>query len=383
MSGLAVGCMPPDVRIAVVGARGSVGRATVQQLRQWGVRRFKLGVRRPLAVQDDAWSAGDPVHAVDAADPASLVAFLEDVDCVVNCAGPAALVGTTVLETAVSRGVHAVDVNGSRESLRSLRPLHADVRGVVACGMTPGLSAALPMWAVQRAAEAGVEAGGLLLLMGGRDKIGHTAALDIVQAARERRSRAAPAPAPSGATEGAALLPGAAALESFDSSMETLASYDDEELQDLRRLLPGCRMAAWAVHAGPASRRAMVQAALSDSDIEQAAHRIVAASEADCAGRSRFQQLLVEVLVQGRMGLQPAFRVLVRATDASALTAAALAVATREVLTGRAQPGMQLGAEVLRSNQSVDALAQCRSVLGVAYGAHSQGMDAAVDEGVL
>ncbi|WP_425258861.1 NAD(P)H-binding protein [Rubrivivax sp. RP6-9] len=383
MSGFSVTGLPPDVRIAIVGAHGAVGRATVRQFRQWGVDRLKLGVRRARPEHDEPWTEGDSVHVVDATDPASLRVFLEDVDCVVNCTGPAGRIGTTVIEAALAQGVHAVDVNGSRAALGRLQPSHAEVRGVLACGMTPGLSAALPMWAAQLAVSAGMEVGGLLLLMGGRDPIGHTAALDIVQAARERRSRASPGPAAADGKDGVVLLPDAAAVESFDSSMETLASYDDEELQDLRRLLPGCRIAAWAVHAGPASRRAMVQAALSDADLRQAAHRVVAASEADCAGRSRFQQLLVDVLVRDQQGHRPASRLLVRATDASALTAAALAVATRAVVTGRTPPGKHLGAEVLSTRQSVEELAGCRGVLDVVFGAHTMGADAAVDEGVL
>lgn len=383
MSGLAVNLMPPDVRIAVVGASGSVGRATVLQLRRWGVERLKLGARRLRSLPEHAFTEGVTHHAVDATDPVSLRAFLEDVDCVVNCAGPAAVVGTSVLEAAAARGVDAVDVNGSREAMRGLQVSNAGVRAVLACGMTPGLSAALPTWAARRALAAGAEVAAVLLLIGGRDRIGHTAALDIVQAARMRQSRVSPAALPSAGADGVALLPDASALESFDSGIEALAGYDDEELHDLRREWPGCHVAAWAVHAGPASRRAMVQAALSDADLQTVAQRIAAASEADCAGRSRFQQLLVEVLARSPLGVQPAFRLKVRATDASALTAAALCVALQAVVSGRVLPGLHLGADVLRSEQSVDELARGGGVLDFSFGAQAQGQDAAVDEGVL
>jgi short subunit dehydrogenase-like uncharacterized protein len=141
--------------IAVLGAAGVVGATIAGEAAAQGHRVVPLvrdperseAVLGPLrASLADAHGAAAPGAAasvdfsrtVDAARPATLAAALADVEVLVSAVGPAATLGAGVLETALSLGVHLVDLGAAPGYLRWAHEQRAPAALAAGVTIVPG-----------------------------------------------------------------------------------------------------------------------------------------------------------------------------------------------------------------------------------------------------
>lgn len=107
---------PPENRWLIYGATGFTGKLIAQEAAGRGLRPVIAG-RNPSAVE--ALSAELELEArtfgIDSV--ASVAANLEGIDLVLNCAGPYAPMGDTVVRACISRGAHYLDICGEPEVL--------------------------------------------------------------------------------------------------------------------------------------------------------------------------------------------------------------------------------------------------------------------------
>jgi saccharopine dehydrogenase-like NADP-dependent oxidoreductase len=150
--------------IGVIGGYGSVGRATVAQLRAWG-----LG---PIVV-----AGRDPTKAdvmVDINEPATFERFCASLRLVINCAASSSRIRAMVADAAAANSVPYVDPGGD-EPVYELLSGRAHAEPVVlSAGMLPGLTGLLPRQLV-------VERGSrLVCYVGGQDRFSLGAATDYL-----------------------------------------------------------------------------------------------------------------------------------------------------------------------------------------------------------
>jgi short subunit dehydrogenase-like uncharacterized protein len=132
--------------IAVLGAAGVVGSAVVGEAAARGHRVVPLvrdpvrgeavleGVRTSIGEVPGVTGSVDASRTVDAAAVDTLAAALaDDVDLMVSTVGPAVTLGAGVLETAVARGVHLVDLGAAPGYLRWA---HEQGAAAIAAGVT-------------------------------------------------------------------------------------------------------------------------------------------------------------------------------------------------------------------------------------------------------
>ncbi|GIJ08920.1 epimerase [Micromonospora andamanensis] len=161
--------------IAVVGASGAVGRATVRHLGASGGA-LRLGARRPIEKQTST-----TVTRVDVEDPAALHDFCSGAAVVANCAGPSGVVGDRVARVALAVGAHYVDPAGDDRLAALVAPLTAgsDRCAVLSAGMMPGLSGVLPRYLI---GTLPTPARWLTGHVGGRDHFSPAGAADYLRA---------------------------------------------------------------------------------------------------------------------------------------------------------------------------------------------------------
>jgi len=356
--------------IAIVGVSGGVGQATLHQLRQWQLAPLRLGFRDTgsalaTALAEDRQS----IHPVDCYQLESVAKFIDGARLVVNCAGPYSRLGLQVVDAAIAAGVDVVDVNGGQQdrlALRSRLPLAMTV--VLGCGMMPGLTGALPIWASRRQQRVSA----LRLLVGGRDYLTPAGAADIIHAARQR------------ALQGDALVTTRSIppniTELFLDDAEVFP-YEDDELVFLSVQLGTEAIEAWAVYAGKATQAMLVRALRHDADLDEMAQSVARVSRADVAGLPRYQQLVVDLF--GVQKEEPETRVSLRALGASELTGAVLATVTRGLIDGRVSPGGYLGCEVLAQEWAMDWLQGCNAVIQFGLSDVREQAPCQVEEGIL
>ncbi|MGM0578155.1 MAG: saccharopine dehydrogenase family protein [Myxococcota bacterium] len=136
-------------RIVVLGAAGGIGRVATEALSSFDVfdRIAVADVRRDAARQvvDALGDRRMAPRVVDATDPSSLAAILEDADVVLNCVGPFYRFGPPILEAAIEAGVDYVDVCDDLEPTRRMlemdgRARERGVRALLGMGNSPGLA---------------------------------------------------------------------------------------------------------------------------------------------------------------------------------------------------------------------------------------------------
>ena len=132
--------------VGIVGAYGATGAVIARQLAATGGLSLLLGGRRPAEAEKLAAELGGDARAVavDLDVPATLAAFCEASDLVINCASPASRVGDKVARAALAADRDYLDPGGI-----DLLPVHwnagAEVasrgrRFVVCAGWIPGVA---------------------------------------------------------------------------------------------------------------------------------------------------------------------------------------------------------------------------------------------------
>jgi len=353
--------------IGVIGGYGSAGRATVAQLRAWG-----LG---PIVV-----AGRDPAKAdvvVDVNDPAALEGFCAALRLVINCTASPPGVRSRVAAAAAASGVPYVDPGGD-EPVRELLSGRAPAQPIVlSAGMLPGLTGLLPRLL-------GAERGGrLVCYAGGQDRFSLGGAADYLAVVNDSAGRTFAVWRDGARAERAGVPPiegeipyfpdPASAVPFLSSEMERLAQHLDLAELVFYTVFPGARL------------RETLAAARTDSVDAEA---VVRASELDLFGRSRYQRLVFQL----RGGPTTPTMVL-SGQGSSELTGATAAMTGLAVLEGAVPPGVHYAADVLDPRWARDKLLTADGVTGLRIfdaGAASRELrdsqallDAGVEEGAV
>jgi hypothetical protein len=148
--------------VAIVGASGGVGRVVAESLAktEGATPTLLLGGRDLAPAQALATELGGGARAAacDVFDAASLAAFCERADVVVNCVGPYTRVLDRVARAAHAAGAHYVDPGGGAATHRRLEPLAPEMAAAsLSCVLNAGLiegGTGLIAWYASAVAEA-------------------------------------------------------------------------------------------------------------------------------------------------------------------------------------------------------------------------------------
>ncbi|QWF84795.1 saccharopine dehydrogenase NADP-binding domain-containing protein [Amycolatopsis sp. CA-230715] len=331
-------------RIGVVGGYGAVGAAAVRALGGWDPGPIRVGGRAPdraARIVAEAAPGGEAV-AVDVRDPRSLARFCDGCSVVLNCAGPAFEVGTSVAEAAFASGCQYVDAAGDDALFAKVGGLVPPGRtAVLSAGMMPGASALLPRYALALSPDARR----LTVYAGGRDRFTRVAAADFLTGGAEVFGEPLAVWEDGRKVSGALTTRSAAVLPFFPEPV-TARPYLGNELARIAENAGLERLESYSVFAG---ERAL--AALGGDGDPAAADRLAAASELDLFGRRQYALLVVEAT-----GAGDGVTVALRGSGASALTGAFAALTVREVLAGAVPAGTHHAGEVLDPVVAADAL---------------------------
>lgn len=306
--------------IGVIGGYGSVGRATVAQLRAWG-----LG---PVVVAGRDRAKADAV--VDITDPAAVERFCASLRLLVNCTASAPGPRAMVAATAAASGVPYVDPGGD-EPVYELLSGRAHAEPVVlSAGMWPGLTGLLPRQLVTG------PGGRLACYIGGQDRFSLGGAADYLAAVSESAGRAF-AVWRDGSRAERAGVPAAMGEVPYFPEEATGVPYLSAEMERLARHLDLAELAFYTVF-GTRLRAVLATAHTGSVDAEA----VVRASELDLFGRSRYQRLVIQL-----RGEQATPTIVLSGKGSSELTGAAAAMAGLAVLEGAVPPGVHFAADVL------------------------------------
>ncbi|GAA3734290.1 saccharopine dehydrogenase NADP-binding domain-containing protein [Salinactinospora qingdaonensis] len=353
--------MSADERVAVIGVTGGAGRAALAELRRAGVSVRAASRSSARAADVLAATEGEaPAEAVaaDVTDPAALAACCAGCRVVVDCCGPVTELGTRVAAAAAAAGADYVAAAGDEP----FRALLAHIEqppswtAVVSAGMMPGLTGLLPRWL---AADSGAPAmgGHLTGYVGGRDRFTYAAAVDYLAGLGEevgtpmavwRNGRVRGAPAPRSQTR----LP-------FFPGQVTAQPYLPVEIERVARAVGLAAVDWYSVFDGTAVLDVLTAAGGTSGGADAAA--LMRAAELDLFGRSPYQ-LIVLRLDSASGGAAGGTGLVLRGTDASALTGTTAALAALAVLRGEAAPGVGHAAEVLDADRFVARLADAPAV---------------------
>ncbi|MBI6549625.1 saccharopine dehydrogenase NADP-binding domain-containing protein [Xenorhabdus lircayensis] len=131
--------------VLVIGGLGAVGRAAVGVLSQLGYQVMIAGRSARPEYQN--------YYQLDLFDRTALARCCQQVDLVLNTAGPSSLIEDRIAETAFSTAVHYVDVAGDpaveKKILQQISTSQDHCRSacVLGAGFVPGLAAMLPLYA--------------------------------------------------------------------------------------------------------------------------------------------------------------------------------------------------------------------------------------------
>lgn len=355
-------------RIGLLGGAGAVGREVAARLRARGAGEVLIGGRDLAAAE--AVVAGvlqGEGHAVvaDAHDPASLRDFCAASDTVVNCAGPSRLLMDRVAVAAVRGGARYVDVGGDdpvyERLTRSAPPGTGTV--VLSAGMIPGLTGLLPRYL---AGLGFTRVDRLTVYHGVRDRIGRAGAYDFVAGIAEGGDESFAAwrlggPRPGAALRAERLLPG------FTDAV-TVHPYLSPEARRTAELL-GLRDGDWhtVLFEGQTSAvlgglPGLAKGGLTEDGLRAAAERLSRAAEFDLLGRTP-QVALLFGLDGHEEGGEMTRSLVLRATGAAELVAAAAAVTVDEAVRGHLPAGVHFAADVTDPARAVAALAEDPGVL--------------------
>jgi hypothetical protein len=321
--------------IGVLGASGAVGRFAVAALRDGGCGPLRLGARRPERLSP----ADGEVTAVDITDAASLAAFCDGLDVVLNCAGPTYALQETMALAALAAGAHYVDVGGDdpvHEKLAGV--LASDATVVLSAGTLPGLSALVPRWLAGRRPGGGR----LVCHAGGLERCTETVAADFMLSLFVGGAHGEPFGAPlaawrNGRRASRALRVAEDAEVPYFPDRATIQPILTAENERLAAMLGLAELDNWNVHPGPRVRALFTRLpGLAPAD---AAARLITAAEVDLAGRDPYYRMVFTL---------DGARTAVVATDSSyRLTAFIGVLAVRAVLDGQITAGVHFAGEAL------------------------------------
>ncbi|GAA4203989.1 saccharopine dehydrogenase NADP-binding domain-containing protein [Streptosporangium oxazolinicum] len=357
--------------IGVLGASGAVGRAAVRELRDLGHGALRLGGRRTdalRAVAGQELAGGGDVVRADAADAASLAAFVRGCDVVLNCAGPTYRLRATVASAALAAGAHCVDVAGDDPAAEDLLadgdPAREGRTVILSAGALPGLSAILPRWLARQDLDGvldGVSA--LTAHCGGLEPCSPTVAVDLMLSLT------------AGGANGAAYGEPLAAVRGGRRTSRALRAVEDAEIpgfpgrvavqpflsgesERLATLLGLERVDWFNVHPGPQVRallNLLPGRLAAGADLGELATRLILAADLDLAGRTPYYVLGFQLT--GTSAGRPARRRLtVRTASSYRLTAAVGALAVDAIVRASVPPGVHFACDVLDPGTVVDRL---------------------------
>jgi len=175
--------------VAIVGAYGGVGRVVAESLAaaERATPALLLGGRDLAPAQALATELGGGAQAAacDVLDAASLAAFCERANVVVNCAGPYTRVLDRVARAAHAAGAHYVDPGGAAETYRRLEPLAPEIAAasrsfVLGAGLIEGGTGLIGWYASAVAEAAFDEVSSLDLYFGDLEEWSRAASEDIL-----------------------------------------------------------------------------------------------------------------------------------------------------------------------------------------------------------
>jgi hypothetical protein len=314
---------------------------------------------------------------LDINDGASLDRFCEGCQVVVNCAGPSYRVLDRVALAAFAAGTDYVDPGGNEPLYRRLAGLELKKEGriaVLTAGMMPGLSGLLPRWLARQGFE---RVRLLTAYVGGRGRLTSTGAADYLLSLASAKSDSLAAWR-DGAKVDRALGRLTDAVLPFFPPGVTAYPFFSAETERLAREL-GLNDVSWYnVFEGGHMLAALGRlqgAAVDHEDLSAVVSELSQAAELDLFGRDSYQLFVLQL--DGDAGGCPVSRtVMLRATDAHALTGTVNAFAVCAVLGGEVAAGLHFAAEVLNPNL-VDRLRGTPAVTSMEL------LDAAPDAGIL
>ncbi len=324
--------------IGVIGGYGSVGRATVAQLRAWGLGPIVVAGRNP--------AKADVV--VDINEPTALERFCASLRLVINCAASSSRIRAMVADAAAANGVPYVD-SGGDEPVYELLSGRAHAEPIVlSAGMLPGLTGLLPR---QLVAERGSR---LVCYVGGQDRFSLGGAADYLAVVNGSAGRTFAVWRNGSRVERAGVPPiegeipyfpePASGVPFLSSEMERLAHHLDLAELVFYIIFPGARL------------RATLAAAHTDSVDAEA---VVRASELDLFGRSRYQRLVFQLRGEPTMPTM-----VLSGKGSSELTGATAAMTGLAVLEGAVSPGVHFAADVLNPAWAKEKLLTADPVTG-------------------
>jgi hypothetical protein len=370
----------------IVGGYGAVGQATVRLLQTWGGVRLRIGGRHPARAEElnqSALGGYGETFALDIYDPASLDRFCAGCQIVVNCAGPSYRVLDRVALAAFAAGANYVDPGGDEPLYARLAGLGLGEQGRVAiltAGMMPGLSGLLPRWLARQGFERVRQ---LTAYVGGRGRLTPTGAADYLLSLASATSDSLAAWR-DGAKVARALEPLTDVELPFFPPGVTAYPFLSAETARLAREL-GLRDASWYnVFEGGHMLAALgrLQGATTDrEDLSAAVSELSQAAELDLFGRDSYQLFVLHM--DGDANGCPIRRtVMLRVTDAHALTGTVNALAVLAVLRGEVAAGLHFAAEALDPNL-VEYLRSTPAVTSMELTDASPETAVAVEEGEL
>ncbi|GAA3348222.1 saccharopine dehydrogenase NADP-binding domain-containing protein [Amorphoplanes nipponensis] len=330
--------------IGVIGGYGSVGRATVAQLRAWGLGPVVVAGRDPARAE----------VAVDLGEPAAVRRFLGSVRLVVNCTAAPPESRAELARAAAAAGVPYVDPGGDEPVHDLLAGVELAAPVVLSAGMLPGLTGLLPRRLVED------PGGRLVCYAGGQDRFSLGGAADYLAVVHGSAGRTFAVWRDGSRVERA----GAPALEGtvpYFSEQASGVPYLSPEMERVARHLGLAELVFYTVFPGARLRETLAAArtgAVGPADV-------VRASELDLFGRSRYQRLVFQLRDD------PALPTLILSgRGSSELTGATAALTARAVLDGAVPPGRHFAADVLDPEwacdrlETADAVTELRTVDG-------------------
>jgi hypothetical protein len=365
--------------IGIIGGYGAVGLSAARCLAAQGRFRLRIGGRRVEAARACAARLDAPAEAmaVDADDTAGLVRFSRGCRTVLNCSGPAYLLGGRARRAAFAAGADYVDVMDDGSAADPVPGRTA----VLSAGLSPGLSGLLPGLLAQGLCGGGEFTG----CYAGLGALTRTGAVDYLLSMERGygipmagwRGRVVPAAL---GVEEHFMVPGVPRpLTAYPFLTEELVGRAHELGLDAARWYNAFDGSALLdvlnrSRGGPATAR----------DLRARAKELVRAGALDAAGRTPYHVLWGRLEGSDQEGNPVSRTVLVRGADGSHLTGAVGAFAATAVCDGQLPHGVHRASAVLSPQAVADWLGS--RVPGVTVHrttAASRADEAELEEGVL
>jgi Saccharopine dehydrogenase NADP binding domain len=372
-----------ETAVGVIGAYGAVGRAVVQRMHErspgW---RFRLAGRREeqlRATVRDVLAGEGEMHVLDIADAVSMRRFCSGCRVVINCAGPSHRMPGTAAGVALSAGAHYVDPSGGERLVARSRELASDgLAAVYDAGMMPGLSALL----ARRLALDFERCDRLTAYLGVLDRFTLGAAEDYVAGLDGSESLAA-------WEDGGRVARAATRLADielpFFRRRVTAHPYLSDEGERVARSLDLEHARWYSVFEGDRLLAALGRIAgrsLDGPQLAAAARDVMFAAALDVAGRTPHQTFLFQI--DGEQDGVPRTRsLMLKGSNASALTAMVAVLAAEAVCDLRVAPGAHHAADVLDPGTVVRELAAQPDAVTIELFEGALTAGALVEEGAL